>query len=225
MKKTLIVSSLVCLAQMAVASTIVYSADEWTDSTSAGYATKYINLEEALSSDVSWSLTAEYTLNGLTMNQWGSAFLASGTNPLLEQANYKNTTAFQYYVGTSENGNGEGFQTLGFITENNDLKTYGASTNILANVGTATLEMSWDVETETLSWSISSNGADVASAEFIKSDYAASDSEITSLSYALNFTGNTPAALNTLTVTIVPEPTTASLGLLGVAALFLRRRR
>ena len=85
--------------------------------------------------------------------------------------------------------------------------------------------MSWDVETETLSWSISSNGADVASAEFIKSDYAASDSEITSLSYALNFTGNTPAALNTLTVTIVPEPTTASLGLLGVAALFLRRRR
>ncbi|MCD7798307.1 MAG: PEP-CTERM sorting domain-containing protein [Akkermansiaceae bacterium] len=213
MKKTLI--ALACLSSCALAGTYTYTADSFGDA--GTYNARSLTLTETLTCDgtVNWSISGTFTVGTETANEWGTALLASTTNPFDDF--YSN--GFQFYLNSSNtfllkfnNASGDDYAITQSDIVSGDTVSYTLAYAADTSKLTVTLEFT-DAET-----------SEVTTQTVAKT--MSSDASISALSTSV--VGLEGWTLGDITVTVtsaVPEPATATLGLLALGALALRRRR
>ncbi|MEG2970293.1 MAG: PEP-CTERM sorting domain-containing protein [Akkermansia sp.] len=161
------------------------------------------------STDYTISFDFSYTASEFA-NQWGTALLASGNSPT--ESNY--TGGFQLYLSVSnelllKTGDGEG----------KDSKT--VISNAMSGGTNYSLTLAFSQATQKITYTLTGN----AGTSDITGTFSATNASFDQLS--TNAPGST--TIKNLKVgtpsSAVPEPTTTSLALVGLAALIMRRRR
>ncbi len=214
MKKTLI--ALACLSSCALAGTYTYTADSFS-STGAGNNASSLTLTETLTCDgtVNWTISGTFTVGTETANNYGTALLASTTNPF---ANIY-SGGFQLYLNSSH--------TFLLKLNNTSGGTYALTQSDITSGDTVSYTLAYAADTSELTVTLSFTDAETSVVTTqTATTTMASTASISALSTSV--VGLEGWTLGDITVTVtsaVPEPATATLGLLALGALALRRRR
>ncbi|MCC8021999.1 MAG: hypothetical protein LIO63_08530, partial [Akkermansia sp.] len=165
MKKTLI--ALACLSSCALAGTYTYTADSFS-STGAGNNASSLTLTETLTCDgtVNWTISGTFTVGTETANNYGTALLASTTNPF---ANFY-SNGFQFYLNSSNtfllkcnNASGDDYAiTQSDITSGDTVSytlAYAADTSELTVTLSFTDAETSEVTTQTVAKTMSSDAS------------------------------------------------------------------
>ena len=192
----------------------VYTIEEASWQTDGAYRSVTFDTPFEISGD--WALSLTLDVNAATgSNQWGTTLLATGKDPFAASYN----GGFQLYVQVSGNISLKG--GIGDISGSSDHKV---GTAPLATLGTYTLDLS-HIGTVLTASIKDAQGTEVASSTLNNVTWA----EGTTVDhFTTTLTDNQQAngwTLPTGTLALVPEPTTATLSLLALAGLALRRRR
>ncbi|MCD8070166.1 MAG: PEP-CTERM sorting domain-containing protein [Akkermansiaceae bacterium] len=222
MKKTLI--ALACLSSCALAGTYTYTADSFS-STGAGNNASSLTLTETLTCDgtVNWTISGTFTIGSTASNEWGVALLASTTDPFADTY----SGGFQFYLanGTSQSAtNKDKFQVK---LNNTNKNTYALTQSDITSGDTVSYTLAYAADTSTLTVTLSFTDAETSEVTTqTASTTMGSDASISALSTsAAGLEGWTLGDITVTVTSAVPEPATATLGLLALGALALRRRR
>jgi len=218
MKKSLLLSILaLSLTGMASAASFVFEESQWTWNNTAGT----LDLgEAALTGLQDWTLSATISLNGTSGNSWGSTLLASGTNPTADFF----PNGFQFYMS-----NFNGLVTKGIPSSDSGGETIYGTTAF--KTGLITIDMAYDSSAKSLTWTVYTQGDNTeeklpyATATRTELNSFFQNGQITQLSSLLNRDNSSPSTIQSVSINIVPEPTTAVMGLLGIVVPAMRRRR
>lgn len=218
MKKSLLLSILaLSLTGMASAASFIFEESQWTWNNTTGT----LDLgEAALTGLQDWTLSATISLNGTSGNTWGSTLLASGTNPTADSF----PNGFQFYMS-----NTNGLVTKGIpSSDSGGEMTYGTTA---FKTGLITIDMAYDSSAKSLTWTVYTQGDSTeekllyATATRTELNFFFQNGQITQLSSMLNKNNDSPSTIQSVSINIVPEPTTAVMGLLGIVVPAMRRRR
>lgn len=218
MKKSLLLSILaLSLTGMASAASFVFEESQWTWNNTTGT----LDLgEAALTGLQDWTLSATISLNGTSGNNWGSTLLASGANPTADSF----PNGFQFYMS-----NTNGLVTKGIpSSDSGGETTYGTTA---FKTGLITIDMAYDSSAKSLTWTVYTQGDSTeeklpyATATRTELNSFFQNGQITQLSSMLNKDNSSPSTIQSVSINIVPEPTTAVMGLLGIVVPAMRRRR
>ncbi|MEG0723687.1 MAG: PEP-CTERM sorting domain-containing protein [Akkermansia sp.] len=201
------------LQTLATAAGLVETPYTITTSGGAGAgATNTTTLDPSVQASTDYTISFDFSYTASEFaNQWGTALLASGNAPAAD--NY--TGGFQLYLSASnalllKTGNGEGDDSKKVIST-----TMSGSTNY-------SLTLAFSQATQTITYTLTDNNAGTSD---ITGTFSATNAGFDQLS--TNAPGST--TIKNLKVgtpsSAVPEPTTTSLALVGLAALIMRRRR
>ncbi len=221
MKKTLI--ALACLSSCALAGTYTYTADSFS-STGAGNNASSLTLTETLTCDgtVNWTISGTFTVGSTASNQYGVALLASTTNPFADTY----SGGFQFYLanGTEQTTNKDKFQVK---LNNTNKNTYAITQSDITSGDTVSYTLAYAADTSTLTVTLEFTDAETSAVTTRSAATTmSSDASISALSTsAAGLEGWTFGDITVTVTSAVPEPATATLGLLALGALALRRRR
>ncbi len=220
MKKTLI--ALACLSSCALAGTYTYTADSFS-STGAGNNASSLTLTETLTCDgtVNWTISGTFTVGSTASNTYGVALLASTTNPFADTY----SGGFQFYLanGTEQTTNKDKFQVK---LNNTNKNTYALTQSSITSGDTVSYTLAYAADTSTLTVTLEFTDTEGNTSTQTASTTMASNASISALSTsAAGLEGWTFGDITVTVTSAVPEPATATLGLLALGALALRRRR
>ena len=164
--------------------------------------------EAALTGLQDWTLSATISLNGTSGNNWGSTLLASGTNPTADSF----PNGFQFYMS-----NTNGLVTKGIpSSDSGGEMTYGTTA---FKTGLITIDMAYDSSAKSLTWTVYTQRDNTeekllyATATRTELNSFFQNGQITQLSSMLNKNNSSPSTIQSVSINIVPEPTTAVMGL------------
>ncbi|WP_295980449.1 hypothetical protein [uncultured Akkermansia sp.] len=106
--------------------------------------------------------------------------------------------------------------------------TYGTTA---FKTGLITIDMAYDSSAKSLTWTVYTQGNSTeeklpyATATRTELNSFFQNGQITQLSSMLNKDNSSPSTIQSVSINIVPEPTTAVMGLLGIVVPAMRRRR
>ncbi len=248
MKKTLITLAALALASVAqAATTYTYDADDFTTATTTNGSFGKLTLDTTLTKEFDWTITATFTLGDMknsSYNDWGSAIFTTTSDV------FDANSGLQVYVPVAKKDivdeNGE---KIGEERVDPCLQTFWYSTTA-HNSSVMTGMAEGDVLTVIYTYDADGKGENgglltvdyqlVRSGHLYEDGISKPDSwyqytvgsnktlSIDSVTSTIGYGGLTSAngwSINSVTVTVIPEPTTATLSLLALAGLAARRRR
>ncbi len=212
MKKTLI--ALACLSSCALAGTYTYTADSFGDA--GTYNASSLTLTETLTCDgtVNWTISGTFTVGTETANEWGTALLASTTNPFADTY----SGGFQFYLNSSN--------TFLVKLNSTNSEAYAITQSNITSGDTVSYTLEYAADTSTLTVTLEFTDTEGNTSTQTASTTMSSDASISALSTSVvGLEGWTLGDITVTATSAVPEPATATLGLLALGVLALRRRR